>query len=80
MIYKIAFVEWEDNDNFGIVYHKKTFKRMMSSIRYVEKHRKRLLREEKKYLKDLIAIDVYVECWNGDNCEGSVYQICLWEK
>lgn len=80
MTYKIAFVEWENNDDFGIVYHKRTFKRMMSAIRYVERHRKRFLREERNYLKDLYAIDIYVECWNKDSCEGAIYSICLWEK
>ena len=78
--YKIAFVEWQNNDDFAIVYDKRTFRRMMSAIRYVELHRKRFLRKEKEYLNDLIAIDIYVECWNGESCEGAIYSICLWEK
>ena len=80
IVYKIAFVEWSSNDDFGIVYYKKTFRRMMSAIKYVDRHRKKLLKREEKYLPELIAVDVYVECWNGDSCEGAVYQICLWEK
>ena len=80
MIYKIAFVEWSNNDDFAIVYHKKIFRKMENAIKWVDSHREDLLKEEEEYLNDLIAVDIYIECWNGEMCEGSVYQICLWEK